>query len=119
MFNLYQTMNKHNEEKDKKEPDVIGHDRFCQERPSRSSYRKKKRVTRRAQSAAELNQAAVATANKRTAFKTRSASTENEDSEEQNERTPLVAHSLARLLFNRSLGSSKNSPTQESNTNIK
>lgn len=115
MFNLYQTMNRHNEDQGKKEPDVIGHDRFCQERPSRSSYRKKRRaVARRAQSAAELNPAAVATANKRTEFgKVRSASTDNEDGEE-NERTPLVAHSLAKLLFNRSVGSNKNTNSQDS-----
>lgn len=37
MFNLYSTMNKRNgaEEKETRVMETTGHDRFCQERPSR------------------------------------------------------------------------------------
>lgn len=39
MFNLYQNMNRGGSEKpDRREPDVIGHDRFCQNRPSRFDF---------------------------------------------------------------------------------
>lgn len=79
MFNLYQTMNRHAEGKEQKEPETTGHDRFYQERVGRSSFRKKKKpACRRAQSAVELNPASIAVANKRASFRTRSVSTENE-----------------------------------------
>ena len=35
MFNLYSTMNRRNEDKEQKEIETTGHDRFCQVRPSR------------------------------------------------------------------------------------
>lgn len=35
MFNLYSTMNRRNEDKEEKEIQTTGHDRFCQARPSR------------------------------------------------------------------------------------
>ncbi|XP_021202490.2 slowpoke-binding protein [Bombyx mori] len=120
MFNLYQHMKSNNEDKEQKEPETTGHDRFYQERP-RTSYRKKKRrgACRRAQSAAELNPESIAAANKRNAFRIRSVSTDREESEEENsERAPLVAQkidSLAKLLFNKSLigtGSGKSSPSE-------
>lgn len=79
MFNLYQTMNRHGESKEQKEPETTGHDRFYQERVGRSSFRKKRKpVCRRAQSAAEFNPSSIAAANKRAAFRGRSASTEND-----------------------------------------
>lgn len=82
MFNLYQHMKSNNEDKEQKEPETTGHDRFYQERP-RTSYRKKKRrgACRRAQSAAELNPESIAAANKRNAFRIRSVSTDREESE--------------------------------------
>ncbi|CAG4942635.1 unnamed protein product [Parnassius apollo] len=119
MFNLYQHLKATNEGKDQKEQETTGHDRFYQER-SRSSYRKKRRPAyQRAQSVAEFNPESIAAANKRNAFKIRSASTDRDESEEENtERTPLVAQkidSLAKLLFNKSLigsGSNKSSPSE-------
>lgn len=35
MFNLYSTMNRRGDEKEVKVCETTGHDRFCQERPSR------------------------------------------------------------------------------------
>ncbi|XP_055684858.1 slowpoke-binding protein isoform X2 [Lutzomyia longipalpis] len=107
MFNLYSTMNRRNEDKEEKEIQTTGHDRFCQARPSRSTYRKKrKRNVRRAQSAAEFDSQAVFAANKRHLFRGRSVSTEQENSEsEQSEKSPLVStklDSLAKLLFSKS-----------------
>ncbi|XP_059617970.1 slowpoke-binding protein isoform X2 [Phlebotomus argentipes] len=108
MFNLYSTMNRRNDDKEEKEIQTTGHDRFCQARPSRSTYRKKrKRHVRRAQSAAEFDSQAVFTANKRHLFsRGRSVSTEQENSEsEQSEKSPLVStklDSLAKLLFSKS-----------------
>ncbi|XP_055295234.1 DEP domain-containing protein DDB_G0279099 isoform X2 [Sitodiplosis mosellana] len=72
MFNLYSTMNRRaaDSDRDVKELETTGHDRFCQIRPSRSSFRKKrKRNVRRAQSAAEFDPRALSAANKRTLFK--------------------------------------------------
>ncbi|KAK9888103.1 hypothetical protein WA026_000378 [Henosepilachna vigintioctopunctata] len=74
MFNLYQSINK--KDQDDKEPNVIGHERFYQERTSRSSLRKKKRPPRRAQSAAEFSAQTLNAASRRAAFKTRSHSSE-------------------------------------------
>jgi hypothetical protein len=56
MFNLYQTISR--KEDADKEPQTTGHDRFCthQDRAPRSYYRHRKRsMTRRAESASELN----------------------------------------------------------------
>ncbi|XP_021702945.1 uncharacterized protein LOC5575842 isoform X3 [Aedes aegypti] len=115
MFNLYSTMNKRNgaEEKEARVMETTGHDRFCQERPSRSSYRRKKRKMRRAQSAAEFNEPrtevpTVTAASKRMLFRGRSVSSDhdNNSESEHSERSPLVSaklDSLAKLLFSRSL----------------
>ncbi|XP_055643448.1 uncharacterized protein LOC129779778 isoform X3 [Toxorhynchites rutilus septentrionalis] len=113
MFNLYSNMNKRNgaEEKEAREMETTGHDRFCQERPSRSSYRRKKKKMRRAQSAAEFNEgraeASSTAASKRMLFRGRSVSSDHDNSEsEHSERSPLVSaklDSLAKLLFSRSL----------------
>lgn len=92
MFNLYQHIK--SGDKEQKEPETTGHDRFYQER-SRSSYRKKKRgACRRAQSAAELDPESVAAANKRNAFRIRSASTDKEESEGMCFRVPYFPSNL-------------------------
>lgn len=117
MFNLYSTMNRRAAGDDKDQPkelETTGHDRFCQIRPSRSSFRKKrKRNVRRAQSAAEFDPRALSAANKRTLFKGRSVSSEQENSEsEQTEKSPLVSAKLetfAKMLFNRSTNASQDS----------
>lgn len=58
MFNLYQSVKQKDEDPDKKEPDVIGHDRFCQIRPSssKSCAKKKKIFAKRSKSVAEFSQ---------------------------------------------------------------
>ncbi|GAB0089024.1 uncharacterized protein DMENIID0001_035020 [Sergentomyia squamirostris] len=120
MFNLYSTMNRRNDDKEEKEIQTTGHDRFCQARPSRSTYRKKrKRHVRRAQSAAEFDSQAVFTANtanKRHLFRGRSVSTEQENSEsEQSEKSPLVStklDSLAKLLFSKSFKQDQSSSSK-------
>ncbi|XP_035909067.1 uncharacterized protein LOC118510846 isoform X2 [Anopheles stephensi] len=132
MFNLYSTMNKRNgaDDKEAKEVETTGHDRFCQERPSRSSYRRKKRKMRRAQSAAEFQEPRteppLTAANKRMLFRGRSISSEHDNNSEteHSERSPLVSaklDSLAKFLFSRSLlqdstGAAKenDSPTRHS-----
>ncbi|XP_061510599.1 uncharacterized protein LOC1271242 isoform X2 [Anopheles gambiae] len=114
MFNLYSTMNKRNgaDDKEAKEVETTGHDRFCQERPSRSSYRRKKRKMRRAQSAAEFQEPRteppLTAASKRMLFRGRSISSEHDNNSEteHSERSPLVSaklDSLAKFLFSRSL----------------
>ncbi|XP_062548226.1 uncharacterized protein LOC134213299 isoform X2 [Armigeres subalbatus] len=133
MFNLYSSINKRNgaEEKEARVLETTGHDRFCQERPSRewscmelddfhpihcmrrSSYRRKKRKMRRAQSAAEFNEPrtevpTATAASKRMLFRGRSVSSDhdNNSESEHSERSPLVSaklDSLAKLLFSRSL----------------
>ncbi|XP_071052166.1 slowpoke-binding protein isoform X2 [Onthophagus taurus] len=76
MFNFYQNMNK-KDDQDKGE-EVIGHDRFYQERPSRSSVRKKKKITKRTKSVAEIPQLTDSAVQKRNAFSlSRSRSSEN------------------------------------------
>ncbi|XP_060521767.1 uncharacterized protein LOC132699199 [Cylas formicarius] len=75
MFNLYQNINK--KEEQEKEPQVIGHERFYQERASRSGSKKKKRPPRRAQSAGEFSNSTLSAASKRAAFRARSQSSEN------------------------------------------
>lgn len=98
MFNLYQSINrKGGEDKEEKEPDVIGHERFYQERRSRSSVRRKKRVARRAHSAAEFSNGTLEAARRRAAFGERSQSTEQK--EEEGNRTPQRSDSFARVLF--------------------
>ncbi|XP_019868713.1 slowpoke-binding protein isoform X2 [Aethina tumida] len=96
MFNLYQSMNKRPE--DEKESPVIGHERFYQER-SRSSVRKRRKVTRRAQSASEFPSATLTAAQKRMAFKSRSQSSENK--REEGKFMSPGTESIAKLLFNR------------------
>ncbi|XP_045476792.1 slowpoke-binding protein isoform X2 [Harmonia axyridis] len=101
MFNLYQSVNK--KEQDEKESNVIGHDRWYQERTSRSSLRKKKRPPRRAQSAAEFPSQTLNAANRRAAFRTRSQSSENKEAESavapSTKSTPTLTDSFAKLLF--------------------
>ncbi|KAF5270597.1 hypothetical protein FQA39_LY01335 [Lamprigera yunnana] len=88
MFNMYQKINRHNEVKESKEQNVIGHDRFCQARPSRSTKRRK-RTPKRTQSVAEISSAGLTTASKRNAFKNRSYSSENKSSKEGSKTPPL------------------------------
>lgn len=95
MFNMYQKINRH-EDKEGKEPDVIGHDRFCQERASRSSKRKKK-MPKRAQSVAEFSSLGLSSAGKRNAFRNRSLSSEQKDGP----KTPQRCDSFARSFFSR------------------
>lgn len=96
MFNLYQSMNR-KDDKEEKEPDVIGHDRFYQERRSRSLVRKKKRVTRRTHSAAEFSNVTLEAAKRRAEFKTRSQSSETKDDDAV--KTPQRSESFAKALF--------------------
>ncbi|CAO1301121.1 unnamed protein product [Diamesa serratosioi] len=124
MFQMYSSMHRRNEEKNQIETETTGHDRFCQERPSRSSYRKNKRKhVRRTQSVAEFTtetRTVSTAANKRHLFRGRSVSSEQDNSEsEHSEKSPLVKlDSLAKLLFSRSLSqvngsqSKENSPTR-------
>lgn len=93
MFNIYQSLNKRDQEE--KEPDVIGHERFYQAR-SRST-KKKKRAPRRTHSAAEFSSSALSAASKRAAFKTRSQSSENKS--DDGKATPQKADSLVKLFF--------------------
>ncbi|XP_058824229.1 uncharacterized protein LOC131684952 isoform X2 [Topomyia yanbarensis] len=127
MFNLYSTMNKRNaaEEKEAREIETTGHDRFCQERPSRTSYRRKKRKMRRAQSAAEFSETrtevATTAANKRMVFRGRSVSSDqdNYSETEHSERSPLVSvklDSLAKLLFSRSIHQDGTSSTKDNDS---
>lgn len=94
MFNLYQSINrKGGDEKEEKEPDVIGHERFYQERRSRSSVRKKKKkVTQRAHSAGEFSHGVLEAAKRRAAFCERSQSTEqkNDDGNKTPQRAKVI-----------------------------
>uniref|UniRef100_A0A182Q6N5 Protein kinase domain-containing protein n=1 Tax=Anopheles farauti TaxID=69004 RepID=A0A182Q6N5_9DIPT len=127
MFNLYSTMNKRNgaDDKEAKEVETTGHDRFCQERPSRSSYRRKKRKMRRAQSAAEFQEPRaeppLTAASKRMLFRGRSISSEHDNNSEteHSERSPLVSaklDSLAKFLFSRSLLQDSTSAAKENDS---
>lgn len=98
MFNLYQSINR-KDDKEEKEPGVIGHDRFYQERRSRSIVRKKKRVTRRTHSAAEFSNTTLETARRRAQFKIRSQSSDQKD--EDGNKTPQRSESFAKALFRR------------------
>lgn len=95
MFNLYQSINK--KEEAEKEPDVIGHDRFCRERASRSSARKKKKIARRTRSVSEFSQLDLS--QKRNVF-----AGGRSRSSEQNGKIGLLspqksAESLSKILF--------------------
>ncbi|XP_074027610.1 slowpoke binding protein isoform X3 [Leptinotarsa decemlineata] len=94
MFNLYQSLNKKDDQD--KELEVIGHERFYQARTGRSSKRKK-RVTRRTHSAAEFPAATLTAANRRAAFRNRSQSSENKSDDGKS--TPQRADSLVKLFF--------------------
>ncbi|KAJ8894321.1 hypothetical protein PR048_006941 [Dryococelus australis] len=109
MLNLYKSISRQQE----RSMSVIGHDRFCQERPTARSYRRKKKpAPRRAQSAAEFNPRTVASARQR--VRIRSASTEDDEdcgygaasrpaataaaaSAVPGERTPLLGNRLESL----------------------
>lgn len=67
MFNLYHSV-KQKDEPDNKELDVIGHDRFCQIRPSRSVFRKKKYFSKRSKSVCEFTDDTLRLARQRNAF---------------------------------------------------
>ncbi|ERL90136.1 hypothetical protein D910_07490 [Dendroctonus ponderosae] len=95
-FNLYQSINK--KDQDDKELQVIGHERWYQERTSRSSVKKKKRISRRSHSAAEFSNASLSAANKRAAFRNRSQSSEKESDSEGGKSTPQRADSLSKLF---------------------
>lgn len=101
MFNLYQSVNR--KEQDEKESNVIGHDRWYQERTGRSSMKKKKRPPRRAQSAAEFSSQTLSAASKRAAFRTRSQSSENKETKITSgtpmKSSPTLTDSFAKLLF--------------------
>lgn len=100
MFNLYQSINrKGGDEKDEKESNVIGHERFYQGRRSRSSVKKKRRVTRRAHSVAEFSHGTLEAAQRRAAFSQRSQSSEQKDNE--GIKTPQRSESFAKALFSR------------------
>ncbi|XP_017789383.1 PREDICTED: LOW QUALITY PROTEIN: slowpoke-binding protein [Habropoda laboriosa] len=98
MFNLYQNLNKRDE--DHKEPDVTGHDRFWQERPR--TRRKRRAVNRRTQSAIELDSEAIVSA-RGTLRRGRSTSIEDEDSDEEKSSYQLTnkIDNLAKILFSR------------------
>lgn len=93
MFNLYQSI--HKKDQDEKEPDVIGHERFYQERSR--SVKKKKRPPRRAHSAAEFPSCALTAASRRAAFRERSHSSENRSDEGRN--SPQRTDSLTKVFF--------------------
>ncbi|KAF7279329.1 hypothetical protein GWI33_007419 [Rhynchophorus ferrugineus] len=96
MFNLYQSINKRDQEE--RESSVIGHDRWYQER-SRSSLKRKKRVTRRAQSVAEFPDSSVSAAMKRSAFRHRSHSSDQKSDSDGGKSSPLPAESFTRIFF--------------------
>ncbi|XP_076232078.1 slowpoke binding protein isoform X4 [Calliopsis andreniformis] len=97
MFNLYQNLNKRDE--DHKEPDVTGHDRFWQERPR--TRRKRRAINRRTQSAIELDSEAIVSA-RGTLRRGRSASIEDEDSDEdKGYQLTNKIDNLAKILFSR------------------
>ncbi|XP_063700927.1 uncharacterized protein LOC134831194 isoform X2 [Culicoides brevitarsis] len=123
MFNMYSAMSRRNQEAEKAEQEYTGHDRFYQERSSRSSFRKKRRKQlRRARSVAESEDFEIpsptkvgsslqhSASAKRLLFRGRSISSEHADhsdpEREHSERSPLVSaklDSLAKFIFSRSL----------------
>lgn len=96
MFNLYQNINKKDEQE--KEPDVIGHERFYQARTTSRSSRRKKRGPRRTHSAGEFPISALSAASKRAAFRNRSQSSENK-SDDGGKSTPQRVDSFAKVFF--------------------
>ncbi|XP_026672377.1 slowpoke-binding protein isoform X3 [Ceratina calcarata] len=109
MFNLYQNLNKKDE--DHKEPVVTGHDRFWQERPR--TRRKRRAVNRRTQSAIELDSEAVISA-RGTLRRGRSASIEDDDSdEEKSYQLSNKIDNLAKILFSRVSAARKESDVRE------
>lgn len=97
MFNLYQNLNKKDE--DHKESEVTGHDRFWQERPR--TRRKRRAVNRRTQSAIEFDSETIVSA-RGTLRRGRSASIEDEDSdEEKSYQLTNKIDNLAKILFSR------------------
>lgn len=99
MFNLYQSM--HRKDDQDKEKDVIGHDRFCQERPSRSSVKKKKKITRRTRSAAEFSSATLSVAHKRAAFRSNRSHSSDLFVINPTEKGPARSESFAKFLFSK------------------
>lgn len=105
MFNLYQSLNKKDDGDGQKtrEPEVTGHDRFCQHRAGghSSSRRRRRAVNRRTQSATELNARAMMTA-RGSLRRGRSVSTEDDESEDdKGHQLANKLDNLARLLFSR------------------
>lgn len=96
MFNLYQNINKKEEEK---ESQVIGHERFYQERSSRSSSRRKKKAPRRTHSASEFPAGALSAASKRAAFRSRSQSSETKSDDGKS--GPPRVDSFTRMFFSK------------------
>lgn len=87
MFNLYQCGNKQKDEEI--ELNVIGHDRFCQMRPSRSLLRKKKILSKRSKSVTEFSENTLNLAKRKSAI------------DDSNKPTELSFHSFANLLRKR------------------
>ncbi|XP_017886145.1 slowpoke-binding protein isoform X8 [Ceratina calcarata] len=113
MFNLYQNLNKKDE--DHKEPVVTGHDRFWQERPR--TRRKRRAVNRRTQSAIELDSEAVISA-RGTLRRGRSASIEDDDSdEEKSYQLSNKIDNLAKILFSRVSAARKESDVRNGRHN--
>ncbi|KDR12072.1 hypothetical protein L798_13376 [Zootermopsis nevadensis] len=110
MFNIYQSISR--KEDGDKELQTTGHDRFCTHHQPRSYYRRRKRpMSRRAQSVSEL-QTRVPVSAKLGLRKQRSVSTDDEEGSSfiktgivsiPGERTPLLANRLDSLakLFSR------------------
>ncbi|XP_012283802.1 slowpoke-binding protein isoform X2 [Orussus abietinus] len=97
MFNLYQNLGKRDDECPRS--DFTGHDRFCQERPG--NRRRRRPVSRRTQSAIELDSEAIVTA-RGVLRRGRSASIEDDDSdEERGYQLTNKIDNLAKILFNR------------------
>ncbi|XP_066585215.1 slowpoke-binding protein [Prorops nasuta] len=98
MFSLYQSLNR-KDDSDRRDDELTGHDRFCQERPR--TRKKRRAVNRRTQSAIELDSEAIVSA-RSILRRGRSASIEDDDSEEE-KRYQLTnkIDNLAKVLFNR------------------
>ncbi|XP_033229141.1 slowpoke-binding protein isoform X1 [Belonocnema kinseyi] len=100
MFNLYQNFSKNKDDCEyRKEIEVTGHDRFCQERPG--LRRKRRNAGRRTHSAIEFDSEAIVT-ERGVLRRGRSVSIEEDESEEEKS-YPLTTKidSLAKILFNR------------------
>lgn len=100
MFNLYQNFSKNKDDYEyRREIEVTGHDRFCQERPG--IRRKRRNAGRRTHSAIEFDSEAIVT-ERGVLRRGRSVSIEEDESEEEKS-YPLTTKidSLAKILFNR------------------